>query len=191
MHGRTNIKKTQYICLMPKQVKMASSRRGSATSIKILFLHPQEHLIFLQAVEINYIKITYSVFIRYSVTKRITCQYKRINSTVIKLQHQWKLTVSPLYLYMLFFLRHLPLSIWYVYIPCDVPQSVKTISFVSGTAKGRQHYCDTQFSRPCCRRPTEISSCKPVVNAVHAELLPLQQSEYSATVLKKNRHFWQ
>jgi len=62
---------------------------------------------------------------------------------------------------------------------------VKAISFVSGTAKGKQHYCDTQFSRPYCRRPTEISSCKPVVKAVHAELLPLQQSEYSAPVFKK------
>ena len=46
-----------------------------------------------------------------------------------------------LYLYLLILCRHLPLSIWYVYIPYEVPQSVKTISFVSGTAKGKQHYC--------------------------------------------------
>jgi len=91
-----------------------------------------------------------------------------------------------LYLYVLILRRHLPLSICHVYIPSEVPQSVKAIRFVSGTAKGKQHYCDTQFSRPYCRLPTEISSCKPVVKAVHAELLPLQQSEYSASVFKKN-----
>ena len=79
-----------------------------------------------------------------------------------------------LYLYLLILRRHLPLSIRYVYIPYEVPQSVKTINFVSGIAKGKQHYCDTQSSRSYCRRQTEISSCKPVVKVVHAELLPLQ-----------------
>jgi len=78
------------------------------------------------------------------------------------------------YLYLLIFRPHVPLSIWYVYIRYEVPQSVKTISFVSGTAKGKQHYCVTQFSRPYCRRPTEISSCKPVVKAAQVELFPVQ-----------------
>ena len=74
-----------------------------------------------------------------------------------------------LYPYLLIFRHHLPLSIWRVYIPYEVTRSVKTINFVSGTAKGKEHYCDTQFSRPYCLRSTDIPSCKPVVKAVHAE----------------------